>query len=56
MFIYIGPNCIITFTVDKYVNTPHTQKKLGFKSSFTVDIFYTIGRIYKINLIFLFIG
>lgn len=38
------------------MSTPRKQKKLGFKSSFTVDIFYTIGRIYKINLIFPFIG
>lgn len=54
MFTYIEPNCIITFTVDKHVNT-RTQKKFGFGCSIAVDIFYTIGRIYKINLIFPFI-
>jgi hypothetical protein len=32
MFIYIGPNCIITFTVDKYVNTPHTKKNWGSRA------------------------
>ena len=28
MFTYIGPNCIITFTVDKHVNTRTHKKNL----------------------------